>query len=247
MEITLNTLRSIFEEIDKYVSNHKKIVIEIDATQKIEVGKCIISKDLDINNIYDNSYYIYYNNQYIMIETNIAEIQSYINHKINELKKEKININIEEDNKYEIGICEIENYTIGNILRNIGNLPKEYKKEISIEELTKYIYSVDYITYSYPFNFRINEDEYEVGICSIDEEIDKIGIYTEHLYIEKNDKIIFLQDPDFVNKIDIEKVFKGIKDKVELQIRPHFMSGKQCYIPKNLLSKDIIKQIKESY
>ena len=85
------------------------------------------------------------------------------------------------------------------------------------------------------------------NIKGIKYEIDKKGIYTEHLYIQKNDKIIFLQDPDFVNKIDIEKVFKGIKDKVELQIRPHFMSGKQYYIPKDLLSKDIIKQIKESY
>lgn len=251
MEVTIQTLTTILEEIEEYIGVDKKIVLKFNNKFiEIEIGICGLSDELDIYSNYKEAYYVYAHNKYQTIRNTFDNsAKDYIKYLINKSGEKKIMIEIEDNNKPILSLQELENYLIGNLLRNEEiKLPKRKTKEIKLKELKELINDVDYLTYSYPFNFYINGERYEVGLCSIDDKIDKHGLYYEHLYIEKNGKVIYLQDPDWINLSEVEEIINRLhiqeNDKIELKIKKHFMSGTQYYIPKHKISKEIIQQIK---
>lgn len=122
-------------------------------------------------------------------------------------------------------------------------------RKISNNRLIKMISQVDYLTYSYPFDFIIGNDYYQVGLGQPSDKLDKHNIFLEHQYLMKNGKIIDFQDPDAMIYDEIVKMVYGINPNclpIYLVKEPTYMSGIQHLFRKKDFSSKILKQIKDT-
>ena len=122
-------------------------------------------------------------------------------------------------------------------------------REISNYKLIKMISHVDYLTYSYPFNFFIGNDYYEVGLGQPSHNLDKYGMFIEHQYLMKNGKIIDFQDPDVMAYDEIVEMVERINPNgypIYLIKKPNYMSGIQHLFIKKDFSSKILKQMRDT-
>ena len=122
-------------------------------------------------------------------------------------------------------------------------------RAISNYILIKMISHVDYLTYSYPFNFIIGNDYYEVGLGQPSHKLDKHSIFLEYQYLMKNGKIIDFQDPDDMAYDEIVEMVERINPNdypIYLIKKPNYMSGIQHLFIKKDFSSKILKQMRDT-
>ena len=249
----MEELKDIIKELLKILNKKRCVIIKF-GNKTIEFGENTICKKLDFYNLYKKMYYIYYDKKYQTISNTLdKEFINILYSTIEwESKKEHlkdIQIHIKENNRKEIQrINELSLDVIGKLLRKTMFLSDTHIKTINKKELEDLFINVDYITYSFPFQFKIGKDKYRMGIGCVDKELDKNGIYDEHQFLEKNGEVVFVKDPDEISYDDIVNLINNIisqpTDKIKLIIEDDFMSGRHDYLFK--LNDEVISQIEKA-
>lgn len=253
MQITYDELKKVLVTIPELVTDTRCVEIKF-GTKTIEVGKCRLHRDLDEQGKYKNAYYIFTDGEYKKIEPELNDnfiswvsfkVQNYIHHN----GECDIFFNLKNYSKIVIDrkTTNINIYQIGEILRNTNQEFYWDDKIIHNEELKDLICEVDYLTYSFPFDFIIRDKFYQIGIGPVCCDIDENGIYYEHLYLQKDGKVIFLKDPDWVTSKDIDKLIQKINkndEDIVLCVDDELMSGKQYWLES--FSKPILKKIQKA-